>query len=169
METFPDKHESVEDFLETLKYAFLYAKTVTLGPTHWPKTNAVMLRNRRIGCSMSGLAQVRAAGGWMDWRCVSMGGTARAQNSQCHHTVPQFLARRGMGELRQWCELGYQFIQECDQAFSEWLAVPHSIKTTSIKPSGTVSLLAGATPGIHFPESRYALTYKHVVGVRASH
>ena len=59
VETFPDKHESVEDFLETLKYAFLYAKTVTLGPTHWPKTNAVMLRNRRIGCSMSGLAQVR--------------------------------------------------------------------------------------------------------------
>lgn len=61
VETFPDKHESVEDFLETLKYAFLYAKTVTLGPTHWPKTNSVMLRNRRIGCSMSGLAQVCAA------------------------------------------------------------------------------------------------------------
>ena len=28
-----------------------------------------------------------------------------------------------------------------------------SIKITSIKPSGTVSLLAGATPGIHFPQS----------------
>ena len=35
------------------------------------------------------------------------------------------------------------------------MAIPRSIKTTSIKPSGTVSLLAGATPGIHFPESRY--------------
>ena len=35
------------------------------------------------------------------------------------------------------------------------MAIPASIKTTSIKPSGTVSLLAGATPGIHFPESRY--------------
>lgn len=64
VETFPDKHESVEDFLETLKYAFLYAKTVTLGPTHWPKTNAVMLRNRRIGCSMSGLAQVTTLLWW---------------------------------------------------------------------------------------------------------
>jgi ribonucleoside-triphosphate reductase (thioredoxin) len=59
-----------------------------------------------------------------------------------------------MGELHNWCELGYQYIQECDQAFSEWFTVPRSIKTTSIKPSGTVSLLAGATPGIHFPESR---------------
>lgn len=64
-----------------------------------------------------------------------------------------------MGELRTWCELGYQFLQECDQAFSEWFAVPRSIKTTSIKPSGTVSLLAGATPGIHFPESRCAFRW----------
>ena len=31
METFPDRHENLEDFLETLKSAFLYAKTVTLG------------------------------------------------------------------------------------------------------------------------------------------
>jgi hypothetical protein len=26
---------------------------------------------------------------------------------------------------------------------------------TSVKPSGTVSLLAGATPGMHYPESRF--------------
>jgi hypothetical protein len=31
--------------------------------------------------------------------------------------------------------------------------VNESIKLTSIKPSGTVSLLAGATPGVHFPHS----------------
>ena len=35
------------------------------------------------------------------------------------------------------------------------LNVNQSIKITSIKPSGTVSLLGGATPGIHFPHSRY--------------
>jgi hypothetical protein len=39
--------------------------------------------------------------------------------------------------------------------YSDWLAVPRSIKTTSVKPSGTVSLLAGATPGLHYPESRF--------------
>ncbi|HEY9701543.1 MAG TPA: hypothetical protein V6C58_03815, partial [Allocoleopsis sp.] len=32
---------------------------------------------------------------------------------------------------------------------------PMSVKTTSIKPSGSVSLLAGATPGMHWPESEY--------------
>lgn len=50
---------------------------------------------------------------------------------------------------------GYQTLQEADQRYSEWLSIPRSIKTTSIKPSGTVSLLAGATPGMHFPESRF--------------
>lgn len=123
VETFPDKHYSLDDYLLTLKAAFLYAKTVTLGSTHWPETNRVMLRNRRIGCSMSGIAQ--------------------------------FITKRGIEELRHWCEAGYAAVQEYDQAMSVWLAIPRSVKTTSIKPSGTVSLLAGATPGMHYPESRF--------------
>lgn len=31
VETFPTRHDSKEDFLRTLKFAYLYAKTVTLG------------------------------------------------------------------------------------------------------------------------------------------
>ncbi|MHA1288202.1 MAG: fused protease/ribonucleoside-triphosphate reductase [Candidatus Thorarchaeota archaeon] len=123
VETFPNNHDSVEDYLKTLKYAYMYAKTVTLGKTHWPETNRVMLRNRRIGCSMSGLAQ--------------------------------FISNHGLHELRKWMSEGYSSIQDLDAEYSDWLAVPRSIKTTSIKPSGTVSLLAGATPGMHYPESRY--------------
>ena len=30
---------------------------MTLGKTHWSDTNRVMLRNRRIGCSVSGVPQ----------------------------------------------------------------------------------------------------------------
>ena len=123
VETFPNNHDSIEDYLKTLKYAYMYAKTVTLGKTHWPETNRVMLRNRRIGCSMSGLAQ--------------------------------FISNHGLHELRKWMSDGYDSIQELDTMYSDWLAVPKSVKTTSIKPSGTVSLLAGATPGMHYPESRY--------------
>ena len=123
VETFPNNHDSLEDYLKTLKYAYMYAKTVTLGKTHWPETNRVMLRNRRIGCSMSGLAQ--------------------------------FISNHGLHELREWMTEGYDSIQELDTMYSDWLAVPKSVKTTSIKPSGTVSLLAGATPGMHYPESRY--------------
>lgn len=82
-----------------------------------------MLRNRRIGCSMSGLAQ--------------------------------FVTQHGIEELRQWCEAGYDTLQDCDRSLSERFAVPRSIKMTCIKPSGTVSLLAGATPGMHYPISSY--------------
>ena len=123
VETFPHNHDSLEDYLQTLKFAYLYAKTVTLGKTHWADTNRVMLRNRRIGCSMSGIAQ--------------------------------FITHRGLHELRNWMKGGYTRIQELDIHYSDWLAIPRSIKTTSIKPSGTVSLLAGATPGMHYPESRF--------------
>ena len=123
VETFPSNHDSLEDYQRTLKYAYLYAKSVTLGRTHWSDTNRVMLRNRRIGCSVSGVAQ--------------------------------FITNRGLNEFRDWLEGGYDTIQEWDKMYSDWFAIPRSIKTTSVKPSGTVSLLAGATPGLHYPESRF--------------
>ena len=123
VETFPSNHDDFEDYARTLKYAYLYAKSVTLGKTHWSDTNRVMLRNRRIGCSVSGVAQ--------------------------------FITNRGLGELKDWLNSGYDVIQEWDNMYSDWFAVPKSIKTTSVKPSGTVSLLAGATPGLHYPESRF--------------
>lgn len=46
-------------------------------------------------------------------------------------------------------------MRKYDAFISKQFEIPESIKITSIKPSGTVSLLAGATPGIHFPESQY--------------
>ena len=82
-----------------------------------------MLRNRRIGCSVSGMLQ--------------------------------FITNRGLDELKNWLEGGYDTIQEWDKMYSDWFAIPKSIKTTSVKPSGTVSLLAGSTPGLHYPESRF--------------
>jgi hypothetical protein len=57
VETFPMNHESYQDYEDTLKIAFLYAKLVTLGLPHWQDSAEVMARNRRIGCSISGIAQ----------------------------------------------------------------------------------------------------------------
>ena len=57
VETFPNNHSTFEEFQDTLEVAFLYGKIVTLGLPHWPKTAEVMARNRRIGTSMSGIAQ----------------------------------------------------------------------------------------------------------------
>lgn len=57
VETFPARHNSYEEYERTLKFAYIYAKTVTLLPTHNNRTNAVMLKNRRLGISQSGVAQ----------------------------------------------------------------------------------------------------------------
>ena len=123
VETFLPRAESLDDYKRTLKFAYLYAKTVTLGNTHWPETNRVMLRNRRIGTSQSGIAQ--------------------------------FVEKYGLEKYREWSDEGYKTIQYYDEKYSDWLAIPRSIKTTSVKPSGTVSLLPGVTPGMHYPESNF--------------
>lgn len=49
VETLPTRCEDGQNWLKACEYATLYASTVTLLPTHRPDTNAVMLRNRRIG------------------------------------------------------------------------------------------------------------------------
>lgn len=119
VETFPANHDSLEDYQRTLKFAYLYGKTVTLGKTPWAKTNRVMLRNRRIGLSQSGIQQA--------------------------------VLKLGIEQYRVWCEEGYKTVRHYDDVYSEWLTIPKSVKVTSVKPSGSVSLLAGATPGMHWP------------------
>jgi len=123
VETFPAKHDNLEDFKKTLKFAYLYAKTVTLIPTNNPETNAIIGRNRRIGTSTSGISQA--------------------------------ITKFGFRQFVELLDHGYNYLQELDNVYSRWLCIPNSIKLTSVKPSGSISLLAGATPGIHFPEAEY--------------
>ena len=118
VETYLNRHTDIEDFKRTLKFAYLYAKTVTLLPTHWEETNAIMQRNRRIGTSISGIAN--------------------------------FADNQGLPVLRTWMDEGYATIQRYDNIYSEWLGIRESIKTTTVKPSGTVSILAGESPGAHW-------------------
>lgn len=118
VETYLNRHESLEDYRRTLKFAYLYAKTVTLLPTHWEETNAIMQRNRRIGTSMSGVAN--------------------------------FADVYGLPVLRDWMDQGYATVKNYDNIYSEWLGIRESIKTTTVKPSGTVSILAGESPGVHW-------------------
>ena len=113
-----NRHESKEDFLKTLKFAYLYGKTVTLMPTHWQQTNGIMQRNRRIGTSLTGIAS--------------------------------FADQYGLPTTREWMDEGYKTIRKYDHSYSEWLCVRESIRVTTVKPSGSVSLLSGASPGVHW-------------------
>ena len=119
-----NRHNDKADFMRTLKFAYLYGKTVTLLSTHWPQTNAIMQRNRRIGTSLTGIAS--------------------------------FADSRGLPALREWMDDGYQKIRHYDKKYSEWLCVRESIRVTTVKPSGSVSILSGATPGVHWtPGGKY--------------
>jgi hypothetical protein len=57
--------------------------------------------------------------------------------------------------MLEWCDAGYGYIQALDELYSDWLCVPRSKKTTSVKPSGSVSLLPGVSAGIHYPHAEY--------------
>ena len=121
-----NRHENKEDFLRTLKFAYLYGKTVTLIPTHWQQTNGIMQRNRRIGTSLTGIAS--------------------------------FADINGLPTTRDWMDEGYNKIRDYDKQYSEWLCVRESIRVTTVKPSGSVSLLSGASPGVHWsPGGEYYL------------
>lgn len=141
-----DLNRDLEDFLETLKYTYLYAKTVTLCKSHWPETNSVQLRNRRIGTSLTSIQQFKA-------RLAAANNIVEAikisdedseiklretllDSNEKNGDLTSMLVER---ELIRWCETGYKKIKYYDDVYSDYLAVPRSIKCTTIKPSGCVT------------------------------
>jgi ribonucleoside-triphosphate reductase len=71
--------------------------------------------------------------------------------------ITQAMTKFGTGKFFKMCDESYQYIQRLDTTYSRWLCAPRSIKTTSVKPSGTVSLLAGASPGCHDDHSPFSI------------
>ena len=57
----------------------------------------------------------------------------------------------------EWLDKCYVNLRKFDKVWSKTRGWPESIKLTTVKPSGTLSLLGGATPGIHPAYSRYYL------------
>ena len=54
-----------------------------------------------------------------------------------------------------WLDDCYIALRKFDKSWSKERGWPESIKLTTIKPSGTLSLLGGATPGVHPAYSKY--------------
>ncbi len=52
-------------------------------------------------------------------------------------------------EQRSWLKTAYDYIRSYDEEYSYHMKWPISIKITTCKPSGTLSLLPGVTPGVH--------------------
>lgn len=120
VEIYMPRCRNKQEFERAIKYAYLYGKSVTLASNQIgdPQTREVMLRNRRIGLSVTG--------------------------------ITQFIGAHGMLEARDWLDHGYHISGYYDQLYSQWLGVNRSVRRTSVKPSGTVSLVVGVTPGVHY-------------------
>ena len=54
-----------------------------------------------------------------------------------------------------WLDKCYVELRKFDKSWSKERGWPESIKLTTVKPSGTLSLLGGATPGVHPAYSKY--------------
>lgn len=80
----------------------------------------------------------------------------------CHHKDTEEVVHRnfrmGIGmtgilqateEQRSWLSDCYEHLRQVDTEYSAKMGWPKSIKLTTVKPSGTLSTLAGVTSGIH--------------------
>lgn len=87
---------------------------------------------------------------------------------KCHHEETEKIVHKNMrmgigitGYLqapkykRKWLAEVYDDLRVFDRKYSNKHGFPNSIKLTTIKPSGTLSLLAGVTPGAHPGYSHY--------------
>ncbi len=83
-------------------------------------------------------------------------------NLACHHPDTERVVHRnqrmGIGitgylqateEQKGWLDGCYKKLRAFDAEYSKQMGWPTSIKLTTVKPSGTLSLLAGVTPGVH--------------------
>lgn len=86
----------------------------------------------------------------------------------CHNKETEAVVRKNMRmgigltgilqaseEQNSWQDEGYLYLRDFDKRYSIIRGWPESIKLTTVKPSGTLSLLPGVTPGIHPAFAQY--------------
>lgn len=132
-EVFPPRCSDPQKFYKGLEYATFYASTVSLLPTHRPETNAVIAKNRRIGVSISGIAQWASKSDSEEW------------------------GKMNYTKMITFLRKGYKVVRDTNARLAKEAGVPAAVRVTTVKPSGSISLLAGCTPGVHYPVSRYAI------------
>ena len=112
-------------FYKAVGYATFYASAASLLPSHWGCTNEIIARNRRIGVSITGGADL--------------------------------YDEIGFTEMTRILRSGYRIVREKNRELARQAGVPESIRVTTVKPSGTISQLAGVSSGMHFPPFRFSI------------
>ena len=128
------------DLEEAFALATRYTKRVTFSPYEWEVSREVIEKNRRIGVSMSGIQDwvLNRFGGRL---VVGWNGNEPIYNEDAIEVVDGL----------------YKAVVQADKDYSKVLGCNESIKRTTIKPSGTVSKLAGVSEGVHYHYSDYII------------
>ncbi|WP_201353208.1 fused protease/ribonucleoside-triphosphate reductase [Hydrogenimonas urashimensis] len=71
--------------------------------------------------------------------------------------ITDWIERIGVARMTRILRDTYKQVRAVNESLAKEAGIPVSLKVTAIKPSGTISLLAGVSPGMHFPVSRYAI------------
>jgi ribonucleoside-triphosphate reductase (thioredoxin) len=144
----PRVHELIEKGIEkeTLyeEVAYLaarYAYRITFRPYEWEATRNIVSKHRRLGVGITGIT---------DWVLMKFG--EKAIISFDDEGNPKF-NEKVCAELDRL----YNFVKEANLAQAAELQANPSIKVTTVKPSGTVSLLMGVSPGQHYHWAPYMI------------
>lgn len=62
--------------------------------------------------------------------------------------------QQGPAQIVTMQRKGYRLVQEVNRSLAAAAGVPPSVRLTTVKPSGTISQLAGVSPGMHHPVYR---------------
>ncbi|WP_223902209.1 ribonucleoside-triphosphate reductase, adenosylcobalamin-dependent [Lactobacillus laiwuensis] len=138
------------DLKDVFRLATRFAKRVTFSDYDWEISRNIIYKNRRIGVSMSGI---------QDWLLNDLGhrvvtgfedGTDEETGEKIKKPIydPQGI---------KMVTAAYQAVIAADKEYSKTLNCNESIKHTTVKPSGTVAKLAGASEGMHFHYAGYLI------------
>lgn len=69
--------------------------------------------------------------------------------------LAMWLDNIGGTKMHRFLREAYKHVKDLSVSFSKKSGVQSPIKVTTVKPSGTISWLAGVSAGMHFPNSKY--------------
>lgn len=144
----PKLHElvsaGIEDesiYTEAAWLATRYAYRITFREYDWEVTRNIVEKHRRLGVGITGFT---------DWVLLKFGrkailGFDKDGTPIFNQDVCNFLDKL------------YKDVKETNRLHAQELEANPSIKLTTVKPSGTLSILMGVSAGMHFHWSRYMI------------
>ena len=138
------------DLKDVFRLATRFAKRVTFSSYDWEISRNIISKNRRIGVSMSGI---------QDWLLNDLGHRVVTgfEDSVDEETGEKIKKPIYDPQGIKMVTSAYQAVVDADKEYSKTLNCNESIKHTTVKPSGTVAKLAGASEGMHFHYAGYLI------------